>query len=196
MNYIGILITYIFVSNLVLTQALGAGTAAALRPTRIKTAAAGFVAVMAVLAGILGWSARNFILLPLEADYLSILVFALLVTGISSALHAALRAYMPKLYEDVKPFAPHVLTDGVVMGLLLVLMAEGYGFGQVFFASLGAGLGFMLVSFLFGNIHERILLHPTRKAFSGLPILFVSLGLMALAFTAFDSSLLKNLNFM
>jgi Na+-translocating ferredoxin:NAD+ oxidoreductase subunit A len=36
-------------------------------------------------------------------------------------------------------------------------------------------------------------LHPVRKAFRGVPIAFISGGLMALAFMAFDKALLTNL---
>ncbi|AEC01763.1 Rnf-Nqr domain containing protein [Parasphaerochaeta coccoides] len=196
MSYIGILITYILVSNLVLVHGLGIGTLAAPCPTRTKTSVAALIAVSTVLSGILGWIVRTVILLPLKADYLSVLVSVMIVAGIGMAVLAVVRAYAPEFHEDVKAFAPHVLTDGIVMGLLLIIAMEGYGFGQALFASAGTGLGFLLVAVLLGNIHERLLLHPVRKSFSGLPILFVSLGLMALVFSAVDSTLLTNLNLM
>ena len=40
---------------------------------------------------------------------------------------------------------------------------------------------------------EKLELTPVRKVFKGVPIAFISAGLMALAFMAFDKSLLTNL---
>jgi electron transport complex protein RnfA len=44
------------------------------------------------------------------------------------------------------------------------------------------------------NIREKLDLTPVRKVFKGVPIAFISAGLMALAFMAFDKALLSNLH--
>ena len=44
------------------------------------------------------------------------------------------------------------------------------------------------------NIREKLELIPVRRVFKGVPIAFISAGLMALAFMAFDSSLVTNLH--
>ena len=46
---------------------------------------------------------------------------------------------------------------------------------------------------LMANIREKLEMTPVRKWFKGVPITFISAGLMALAFMAFDSSLIANL---
>ncbi len=43
------------------------------------------------------------------------------------------------------------------------------------------------------NIRERLELEQVPKPFKGVPIAFISGGLMALAFMAFDKALLTNL---
>ena len=46
---------------------------------------------------------------------------------------------------------------------------------------------------LMSNIREKLEMTPVRKVFQGVPIAFISAGLMALAFMMFDKSLLTNL---
>ena len=47
---------------------------------------------------------------------------------------------------------------------------------------------------LMSNIREKLDMTPVRKVFRGVPIAFISAGLMALAFMMFDQSLLSNLH--
>jgi len=64
---------------------------------------------------------------------------------------------------------------------------------ESFVAGIAGGLGFTLAIILMSNLREKLDLSPVRKAFKGVPIAFVSGGLMALAFMAFDKALLTNL---
>ena len=61
-------------------------------------------------------------------------------------------------------------------------------------AGIAAGIGFTMAIILMSNIRERLELKPVRRHFKGVPIAFISAGLMALAFMAFDNSLLANLH--
>ena len=64
---------------------------------------------------------------------------------------------------------------------------------ESFTAGLAAGLGFTMAIILMSNIREKLDMTPVRKVFQGVPIAFISAGLMALAFMMFDKSLLTNL---
>ncbi len=64
---------------------------------------------------------------------------------------------------------------------------------QSFCAGTAGGIGFTLALILMSNIRERMELQPVPKVFKGVPIAFISGGLMALAFMAFDKALLINL---
>ena len=56
-----------------------------------------------------------------------------------------------------------------------------------------AGIGFQLAIVLMSTIRERLDREWVPKPFRGVPIAFITAGLMALAFMAFDKALLKNL---
>jgi Na+-translocating ferredoxin:NAD+ oxidoreductase RnfA subunit len=99
----------------------------------------------------------------------------------------------PALYQALGIFLPLITTNCAVLGIAIMNINENYNLMESFSAGVAAGLGFTLALILMSNIRERLDLHPVRKAYSGVPIAFISGGLMALAFMAFDKSLLTNL---
>ena len=60
-------------------------------------------------------------------------------------------------------------------------------------AGFAAGVGFLLAILVMSSIREKLDMEWVPKPFRGIPIAFVTAGLMALAFMAFDKALLKNL---
>jgi electron transport complex protein RnfA len=64
---------------------------------------------------------------------------------------------------------------------------------ESFVAGAAAGAGFMLVMALMAGIREQLDKEWIPRPFRGTPIAFITAGLMALAFMAFDRALLKNL---
>ncbi len=99
----------------------------------------------------------------------------------------------PGLYQALGIFLPLITTNCAVLGIAIMNITEGYNLMESFAAGIAAGIGFTLALILMSNIRERMDLHPVRKVFKGVPIAFISGGLMALAFMAFDKSLLTNL---
>ena len=56
------------------------------------------------------------------------------------------------------------------------------------------GISFLLALFLMSTIREKLELTDVPKPFQGVPIAFISAGLMALAFLVADKSMLNFLN--
>ncbi|MDD6840164.1 MAG: Rnf-Nqr domain containing protein, partial [Spirochaetales bacterium] len=55
------------------------------------------------------------------------------------------------------------------------------------------GLGFTMAIILMSNIIEKLELTPVRKSFKGVPITFISAGIMELEFMSYDTTLLTHL---
>ena len=105
-----------------------------------------------------------------------------------------IRKMSPSLYKALGIFLPLITTNCAVLGIAIINIDEGYNMLESFLAGLAAGLGFTLAIVLMSNIREKLEMTPVRRVFKGVPIAFISAGLMALAFMAFDSSLLTNLH--
>ncbi len=100
----------------------------------------------------------------------------------------------PSLYKALGIFLPLITTNCAVLGIAIINIDESYNLIESFAAGIAAGIGFTMAIILMSNIREQLELKPVRKSFKGVPIAFISAGIMALAFMAFDNSLLTNLH--
>ena len=80
-----------------------------------------------------------------------------------------------------------------MLGIALIAVRSEYNALESFVAGFSAGLGFLLVMLLMSTIREKLDVEWMPKPLRGVPIAFITGGLMALAFMAFDKALLKNI---
>jgi len=116
-----------------------------------------------------------------------ILVIAVLVQFVEMVLRKA----VPSLYRALGIYLPLITTNCAVMGIALLNTeawrdpANGLPVHLATFNGFFGGVGFLLAMLLMSGIRERLAELPVPKAFRGLPIAFISGGLMALAFMGF-----------
>ena len=99
----------------------------------------------------------------------------------------------PPLYKALGIYLPLITTNCAVLGIALIAVRNNYNALESFVAGFAAGLGFLLAIVLMSTLREKLDTERVPKAFRGIPIAFITGGLMALAFMAFDKALLKNL---
>ena len=145
------------------------------------------------LASLITWLVYNFLLVPLSLEYLQTLSFILVIAALVQLVELVIQKNSPALYQALGIFLPLITTNCAVLGIALINITQGYNLMESFTAGIAGGLGFTLAIILMSNLREKLDLQPVRKSFKGVPIAFVSGGLMALAFMAFDKALLSNL---
>ena len=128
-----------------------------------------------------------------DLSYLSFILFIAVIAGMVQLVEMVIRKFSPSLYKALGIYLPLITTNCAVLGIAIINIDSGYNLLESFFAGAAAGLGFTMAIILMSNIREKLELTPVRKSFKGVPITFISAGIMALAFMAFDSSLLTNL---
>ena len=195
MTYIAILITYIFISNFILVQFLGMCPFIGVSKNSESALGMGMaVTFVTSIASVVCWSVFQFLLVPFELEYLRTVSFILVIASLVQLVELVIRKISPPLYKALGIFLPLITTNCAVLGIAIINIDENYSCLESFFGGLAAGLGFTLAIVLMSNIREKLDLLPARRSFKGVPIAFVSAGLMALAFMAFDKSLLMNLH--
>ncbi|NCD04693.1 MAG: electron transport complex subunit RsxA [Spirochaetia bacterium] len=195
MTYIAILITYIFISNFILVQFLGMCPFIGVSKNSESALGMGMaVTFVTSIASVVCWSVFQFLLVPFELEYLRTVSFILVIASLVQLVELVIRKISPPLYKALGIFLPLITTNCAVLGIAIINIDENYSCLESFFGGLAAGLGFTLAIVLMSNIREKLDLSPVRRSFKGVPIAFVSAGLMALAFMAFDKSLLMNLH--
>ena len=116
-----------------------------------------------------------------------ILVIAVLVQFVEMVL----RKNVPNLYRAMGIYLPLITTNCAVLGVALLNTdawrdpANGLPLAKATFNGFCGGVGFLLAMLLMSGIRERLAENRVPKALRGLPIAFISAGLMALAFMGF-----------
>ena len=129
-----------------------------------------------------------------EGGYVLILKtisFILVIAGLVQFVEKVVKKSAPALYRALGIYLPLITTNCAVMGMALlnteawrdpanglpVHLATVNGFCGV--------VGFLLAMLLMSGIRQRLAERRVPKALQGLPIAFISAGLMALAFMGF-----------
>lgn len=187
-NLFGIAIAAILINNIVLTKFLGLCPFFGVS-TKLKNAAAMGLAVTFVMtvSSILTWLAYEYLLIPLQIEYMRIVVFILIIASFVQLVELFVRKVSPELYRAFGIYLPLITTNCAILGVALInTTVEGYSFVAALVNGAATGVGFMLALFLMAGIRERLELASPPKAFSGLPLAFVSAALLALAFQGFS----------
>ena len=194
MSYIGILLTYVFIQNFILVQFMGLCPFIGVSKNSESAIGMGVaVTFVTAIASVVCWAVHEFLLAPFGLEYLRTIAFILVIASLVQLVEMVIRKMSPGLYKALGIYLPLITTNCAVLGIAVINADNGYNMLESFVAGLAAGLGFTMAIILMSNIREKLEMTPVRKVFQGVPIAFISAGLMALAFMMFDKSLLTNL---
>lgn len=172
------------VNNLALIELLGASTM--LRASRgIDAALAlGLATGLTLLLGTaLAVGLERAVLDRFGLPHLLLPVFVASVAASAWTSRWLLLLAAPRL-RDFLP-SPLLGVNAAVLGIALLAAAAGRGFVATLVHALGAAAGFAVALALFAGLREHLLRADVPNSFRGAPILFVTAGLLSLAFMAF-----------
>ena len=182
-EYLLLLIGTVFVNNIVLVKFLGLcpfmGVSRKVE-TAIGMSAA--TTVVLTLSAILSYLINNWILSPLDLEYLRTLAFIIAIAAVVNFTEMVVHKTSPLLYNVLGIFLPLITTNCAVLGVALINVQEQNSFLESVVYGFGAALGFSLVLILFAAMRERINVADVPAPFRGSAIGLVTAGLMSLAF--------------
>jgi electron transport complex protein RnfA len=194
MTYIAIIITFVLIENFILTQFLGLCPFIGVSRNIDSAVGMGFAVIFVMsMASLTTWAVYNLILLPLGIAYLQTITFILIIATLVQFVEMIIQKTSPPLYKALGIYLPLITTNCAVMGIALIAVRKEYNALESFVAGFAAGVGFLLAILVMASLREKLDSEWVPKPFKGIPIAFVTAGLMALAFMAFDKALLKNL---
>jgi len=194
MTYIGIIITYVFISNMILSQFLGLCPFIGVSKDTDSAVGMGFAVTFVMsMASLVTWIIYHGILVPLNLEFLQTIAFILVIASLVQLVEMAVQKFSPALYKALGIYLPLITTNCAVMGIALINVREEYNILESFTAGFAGGIGFLLAIFLMSAVRVKLDKEKVPRFLKGAPIAFVSGGLMALAFMAFDRALLSNL---
>ncbi len=186
MEYIIIIISAIFVNNIVLAQFLGICPFLGVS-NKISTAAGmgGAVLFVMTLATIVTWLIQNYILIPLEISFLQTITFILIIASLVQMVEIILKKISPALYQALGIFLPLITTNCAILGVAILVIQKDYDLIQSVVFAIGTAIGFALALVLFAGIREHLDLVKVPKGMQGVPAALLVAGILALAFMGF-----------
>lgn len=177
----------ILVNNFIFSQFLGICPFMGVSK-KIDTAMGMGIAVTFVmgLASAFTWLANEYLLIPLQLEYMQTVAFILIIAALVQFVEMFLQKSVPALYTALGIYLPLITTNCAVLGVALLNIQSGYNFIESVVYGITGGLGFLLAIVLFASIRERTVFADPPKAFEGFPIALITAGLMALAFMGFS----------
>ena len=156
-----------------------------------STAAGMGFAVMFVmtLSSALTWLVYHFVLIPNELEYLQTIAFILIIASLVQIIEMFLKKFVPVLYRALGVYLPLITTNCAVLGSALINIQKDYSFIESVTFGLTAAIGFTVAILIFAGVRARLRFAEPPKAFRGIPILLLSAGLIAMAFSGFSGIL-------
>jgi len=185
-TFFAILVGQILVNNYVMCQFFGICPFLGVSK-KVDTATGMGLAVTFVitLASFITWLVQNFILVPLELEYLQTIAFILVIAVLVQVVENALKKLSYSLYQALGVYLPLITTNCVVLAVAINNINDGYNLLESTFCGCCSALGFTLALVLLAGIRERMELSNMPKWMYGFPGALIMSGLMAISFMGF-----------
>ena len=196
MEILLIIVSAIFVNNIVLAQFLGIcpylGVSNKLSTATGMSAAVCFVITLATMVTYL---LNKYLLLPFDLEFLQTISFILVIAALVQMVEIVLKKISPSLYQALGIFLPLITTNCAVLGVAITVVTKEFtfgnpshmlNFGEATLYAFATSLGYGLAMVLFSGLREHLALNNVPKAFKGVPIALVTVGILALAFMGFS----------
>ncbi|MBQ6179792.1 MAG: electron transport complex protein RnfA [Bacteroidales bacterium] len=197
MEYFLIIISAIFVNNIMLAQFLGTCPFIGVS-SKISTATgmSGAVVFVITLATLVTYLINKYLLVVFGLEFLQTIAFILVIAALVQMVEIVLKKISPSLYQALGIFLPLITTNCAVLGVALNVVTKEFTFGGGAAHMLNLGesvvyafataLGYGMALILFAGLREHLELNDVPKQFKGVPIALVTCGILAMAFMGFS----------
>lgn len=186
MEYFVIIVSAIFVSNIVLAQFLGIcpflGVSKSIDTSIGMGAAVLFVMTLATIAT---WLFQYYVLNPFGLAFMQTIVFILVIAALVQMVEIILKKVSPALYQALGVYLPLITTNCAVLGVAILTIKKDYNLMEGAVFAMSTAVGFTLALVIFAGIREHLDLMEVPKGMRGIPIALVTAGILALAFMGF-----------
>lgn len=196
MEYLLIIISAIFVNNILLSQFLGICPFLGVS-NKLSTAVgmSGAVCFVITLATVVTYLLNQYLLFPFGLTFLQTISFILVIAALVQMVEIILKKISPSLYQALGIFLPLITTNCAVLGVAITVVTKEFTFGgapamlnlgQATVYAAATALGYGLAMCLFAGLREHLSMNDVPKPFKGLPIALITAGIMAMAFLGFS----------
>ncbi|HPN88802.1 MAG TPA: electron transport complex subunit RsxA [Candidatus Omnitrophota bacterium] len=187
MEYILMLISAVFVNNIVFTQFLGICPFLGVS-NKVETAIGMGAAVIFVmtLATIVTYLVQVYVLVPLHIEFMQTVTYILVIAALVQMIEIMLKKTSPALYQALGVYLPLITTNCTILGVAILVIKKHFSLIESVVFAIGNSVGFCLALIIFAGIREQLDLVNIPKSMRGVPIALLVAGLLSLAFMGFS----------
>jgi electron transport complex protein RnfA len=202
-----IAVAAVFINNFVLMKFLGICPYIGVSKKSSSAVGMGFAVVFVMtLASAVTWLVFNYLLAPgaqnlcyqilaagrpdlspeaVDLRFLRTIAFILVIASFVQLVEIVMQKVSPALYSALGIYLPLITTNCAIMGVAVLNIEQQYGFVPSLVQGFSAGVGFTIVLVLMAGVREKLDLAPVPRYLKGVPIAFITAGLMSIAFQGF-----------
>ena len=196
MEFFLIIISAIFVNNILLAQFLGICPFLGVS-NKLSTATgmSGAVCFVITLATVVTYLINQYLLVPFHLEFLQTIAFILVIAALVQTVEIVLKKISPSLYQALGIFLPLITTNCAVLGVAITVVTKQFTFGaaphmlnlgEATVYALATSVGYGLAMILFAGLREHLSMNDVPESFKGLPIALITVSIMAMAFLGFS----------
>ena len=187
-----ILISTIFINNYVFSRLLGLCPYLGVSKKLDSAIGMGLAVIFVMtMASFFTFIMYKYVLVPYHIEYLSIIAFIIVIASLVQFVEMVIEKVSTPLYQALGIFLPLITTNCAVLGVAVLNIDSGFAsqdFGLLYSVvqGFGGGAGFTIALIIMAGIRERLELALIPENLKGLPITFITAGLMAISFLGFS----------
>lgn len=183
----GIIISSIFINNIIFAKFLGICPFMGVSKKIDSSLGMGMAVTFVItVASAVTWLVYMLVLKPLGLEYLQTIAFILIIASLVQFVEMAIQKTSPSLYKALGVFLPLITTNCAVLGVAIINIQQNYNFIETVVSGFGVAIGFTMALLLLAGIREKLEYADVPKNFKGVPLTFVTAGLLAMAFMGFS----------
>ncbi|HRZ80459.1 MAG TPA: Rnf-Nqr domain containing protein, partial [bacterium] len=146
-----------FTNNILLTMYLGMCSFLAVS-RQVKTAIGLGVAVVFVMTvtSAINWLAYYFLLVPFGLEYLTYIVFIIIVAAFVQIVEMVIERVSEPLYNALGIFLPLITVNCAILGAALFMIIRKYSLASAISFSAGSGIGWMIAIIAMAGIRQKM----------------------------------------
>ena len=187
LTYLSIIITAIFVNNIVFAQFLGICPFIGVSKRISSATGMGLaVAFVMAIATLVTWLVQHCLLVPFGLGYLQTIAFILVIAIIVQMLEIMMKKAAPALYASLGVFLPLITTNCAVLGVAIIVAQKEMPLVQSVVYAIATALGFAMALIIMAGIRQHLDTVDVPRPLRGVPIVLITAGLLAMAFLGFS----------
>jgi len=187
---ITLLFASIFTSNILLSNFLGMCSFISISKDQKSSFGLGFaVTIVMAITMVASWAVLKLVIEPLGLEYLSFIIFIIVIAAIVQILEMVIDRVSPALYMALGIFLPLITVNCAILGAILFMQIRNYNFLQTLSFGVCSGAVWWLAIMLSSAIRKKVDVAPVPAGLKGPGITIITIGFMAMAFIGFSGML-------